>query len=119
GTLVVGLVIGSEFVAALLTRSWAGNFADLRGAKRAVVLGLLFAASSGLAYLASLAFVAQPATSVWIVLLGRILLALGESLITTGALGWAIGLVGAQNAGKVMVWIGIAIFGAYALGAPV
>lgn len=119
GTLVVGLVIGSEFAAALLSRSWAGNFADMRGAKRAVILGLLFAASSGLAYLVSLAFIATPATSVWIVLLGRILLALGESLIATGALGWAIGLVGPQNAGKVMVWIGIAIFGAYALGAPV
>lgn len=118
GTLVVGLVIGSEFAAALLSRSWAGNFADMRGAKRAVILGLLFAASSGLTYLVSLAFIATPATSVWIVLLGRILLALGESLIATGALGWAIGLVGPQNAGKVMVWIGIAIFGAYALGAP-
>lgn len=118
GTLVVGLVIGSQFVAAVLSRSWAGNFADLRGAKRAVTAGFLVAASSGLAYLASLAFLATPATSVWVLLLGRVLLALGESLIVTGAMGWAIGLVGPQNAGKVMVWIGIAIFGAYALGAP-
>lgn len=119
GTLVVGLVIGSQFVAALLSRSWAGNFADMRGAKRAVIVGFLFAASSGLLYLASLAFVATPFASVWIVLVGRLLLALGESLIVTGSLGWSIGLVGPQNAGKVMVWIGIAIFGAYALGAPI
>lgn len=119
GTLVVGLVIGSQFVAALLSRSWAGNFADMRGPKRAVITGLLLAASSGLAYLASLAFIDMPSTSLWILLLGRILLALGESLITTGALGWSLGLVGPQNAGKVMVWIGIAIFGAYALGAPI
>jgi len=119
GTLVVGLVVGAQFVAALLSRSWAGNFADMRGAKRAVILGLLFAASSGLAYLASLAFVATPVMSVWILLLGRVLLAVGESLIATGALGWSVGRVGPQNAGKVMVWIGIAIFGAYALGAPV
>jgi len=118
GTLVVGLVMGSQFAAALLSRSWAGNFADMRGTKRAVIAGLLFAASSGLAYLASLAFVATPTASTWVLLLGRVLLALGESLIATGALGWAMGLVGAQNAGKVMVWIGIAIFGAYALGAP-
>ena len=119
GTLIVGLVVGSQFIAALLSRSWAGNFADLRGAKRAVVAGLLVAASSGLVYLASLAFLAAPAASVWIVLLGRVLLALGESLIVTGAMGWSIGLVGPQNAGRVMVWTGIAIFGAYALGAPV
>lgn len=118
GTLVIGLVIGLQFVVALLSRPWAGNFADLRGTKRAVVIGCLFAASSGLVYLVSLAFVATPNTSVWIVVLGRILLALGESLIATGALGWSLGLVGSQNAGKVMVWVGIAIYGAYALGAP-
>lgn len=118
GTLVIGLVIGLQFVVALLSRPWAGNLADLRGAKRAVVIGCLLAASSGLVYLASQAFVATPTTSVWIVVLGRILLALGESLIATGALGWSLGLVGPQNAGKVMVWVGIAIYGAYALGAP-
>ncbi|MGP2888450.1 arabinose transporter [Serratia marcescens] len=118
GTLVIGLVIGLQFVVALLSRPWAGNLADLRGAKRAVVIGCLLAASSGLVYLASLAFVTTPTTSVWIVVLGRILLALGESLIATGALGWSLGLVGPRNAGKVMVWVGIAIYGAYALGAP-
>ncbi|PAT50201.1 hypothetical protein CJU41_00965 [Pseudomonas aeruginosa] len=118
GTLVVGLVIGLQFVVALVSRPWAGNLADLRGAKRAVIIGCLLAASSGLVYLASLAFVSTPAASVWIVVLGRVLLALGESLIATGALGWSLGLVGPQNAGKVMVWVGIAIYGAYALGAP-
>lgn len=119
GTMVVGLVIGSQFVAALLSRSWAGNFADMRGPKRAVITGFLIAASSGIVYLGSLALVSLPVVAVWTLVLGRILLALGESLIATGALGWAIGLVGPQNAGKVMVWIGIAIFGAYALGAPI
>ncbi|WP_245153801.1 arabinose transporter [Allopusillimonas ginsengisoli] len=118
GTLVVGLIIGLQFVVALLSRAWAGNFADLRGAKLAVTVGCLCAASSGLVYIASLLFVSAPVVSVWIVALGRVLLALGESLIVTGALGWALGLVGPQNAGKVMVWIGIAIYGAYALGAP-
>ena len=77
-----------------------------RGAKRAVITGLLIAASSGLVYLASLAFLTMPATSVWVLLFGRVLLVLGESLIVTGALGWGIGLVGPQ--GKVMAWIGIA-----------
>lgn len=36
----------------LLTRAWAGNLADMRGAKQAVLLGLLVAGCSGLAYLA-------------------------------------------------------------------
>jgi len=117
-TLAIGTVIGAQFVASLLTRSWAGNFADMRGAKRAVLTGLLVVASSGVIYLISLLFIDRPASSVAILLLGRVVLALGESLLATGALGWGLGLVGPANAGKVMAWIGIAIYGAWALGAP-
>lgn len=119
GALAIGLVIGLQFLVALLSRAWAGNFADMRGPKRAVVAGLLLTAASGVAYAVSLAFVTTPGISVWIVVLGRALLALGESLIATGALGWSLGLVGPKNAGQVMVWIGTAIYGAYALGAPI
>src|SRR6266567_8601255 len=64
GTFVVGLVAGSQFAAALLTRPWAGHLVDSRGAKLGVVVGLLVAALSGLLYLLSLRFVAQPETSV-------------------------------------------------------
>jgi len=117
-TLAIGTVIGAQFVASLLTRSWAGNFADMRGAKRAVLTGPLVVASAGVLYLISLLFVDWPASSVAILLLGRVVLALGESLLVTGALGWGLGLVGPANAGKVMAWIGIAIYGAWALGAP-
>lgn len=117
-TLVVGMVVGAQFAAALLSRAWAGNFADMRGPKRAMLIGMLVAASSGVLYLASLAFVDTPALSVWVLLAGRVVLALGESLIITGSMGWGMGLVGPQNAGKVMAWIGIAIYAAFALGAP-
>lgn len=87
-TLVVGIVIGTQFAAALLSRAWAGNLADTRGAKRAVVMGFLLASSSGIAYLVSLAFIHSPTTSVWVLLLGRVLLGCGESLVVTGALSW-------------------------------
>lgn len=117
--LVVGAVIGTQFAAALLTRAWAGNLADMRGAKQAVLLGLLVASCAGAAYLASWAWVTVPSTSLWILLLGRVLLGCGESLIVTGALSWGVGLVGPQHAGKVMAWIGIAMYGAYAVGAPI
>src|SRR5438034_10676594 len=56
GPFVVGLVAGSQFAASLLSRFWSGAYADTRGAKRAVVAGLLMAASSGLLYLLSLRF---------------------------------------------------------------
>lgn len=118
GTLVIGLAVGAQFAAALLSRSWAGNFADIRGTQRAVIAGLVTAACSGLVYLISLAFVGMPLVSLWLLVLGRVILAMGESLIVTGALGWGIGLVGPQHAGKVMAWNGIAMYGAFALGAP-
>src|SRR5262245_58614402 len=39
-TFIVGVVTGSQFVASLISRVWAGQFADRRGAKRAVIVGL-------------------------------------------------------------------------------
>jgi MFS family permease len=115
---VVGIVIGAQFAAALLSRAWAGSFADVSGSKRAMIIGLVISAISGLAYLASLAFMAMPAISLGVLLLGRVLLGCGESLIVTGALSWGISLVGPQNAGKAMAWIGIAMYAAYSTGAP-
>lgn len=115
---VVGVVVGAQFAAALLSRAWAGNVADLRGPKRAVVGGFVAAALSGLIYLASLLWLDQPAISVAVLLAGRVLLALGESLVITGTMGWGIALVGPQHGGKVMAWLGIAIYAAMAGGAP-
>src|SRR5882757_3799348 len=53
GTFVVGIVAGSQFASALLTRPWAGNFSDRRGGKRAVIIGLMLGAAAGLLYLLS------------------------------------------------------------------
>jgi len=118
GTFVVGLVAGSQFAAALLSRFWSGHYSDSRGAKGAVVVGLFMAVASGLLYLLSLRFVAVPATSVTILLLGRTLLGGAESFIITGALSWGLALGGSQNAGKVMAWVGTAMYAAFAVGAP-
>jgi hypothetical protein len=48
-----------------------------------------------------------------VLLAGRVLLALGESLVVTGTMGWGIALVGPQHGGKVMAWLGIAIYAAF------
>lgn len=118
-TFVVGLVTGSQFVASLISRVWAGRYADRRGAKRAVVAGLLAAFVAGLCYAASLGFVAQPVLSVTILLTGRALLGGAESFIITGAVAWGLTRAGPQNAGRVIAWVGMAMFAALALGAPV
>jgi MFS family permease len=118
GTFIVGLVAGSQFAASLVSRVWAGRHADSRGAKHAVVTGLILAALAGLLYILSLRFLTAPAISVTILLLGRALLGAGESFIITGAQAWGLALSGAQNTGKVLAWMGTAMYAAFAVGAP-
>jgi MFS family permease len=118
GTFVVGLVTGSQFAASLVSRVWAGRYADSYGAKRAVVIGLVTAVASGGLYLLSLHFRTSPALSVSVLIMGRALLGAAESFIITGALGWGLVLVDHRHAGKVIAWVGMAMFAAFALGAP-
>jgi MFS family permease len=119
GTFVVGLVAGSQFAASLISRPWAGHYSDSRGAKRAVVVGLLTATASGLVYLLSLSFSSAPLTSASILLLGRALLGGAESFIITAAVSWGLALVHGQSTGKVIAWVGSAMFAAFAIGAPI
>jgi MFS family permease len=118
GTFVVGLVAGSQFAASLISRPWAGHYSDSRGAKRAVVAGLLAAAASGLLYLLSLGVSSAPLASIAILLLGRAVLGGAESFIITAAVSWGLALVDPRNTGKVIAWVGSAMFAAFAIGAP-
>ncbi|MDP9840085.1 MFS family permease [Neorhizobium huautlense] len=115
---VVGLVAGGQFAASLVSRVWAGRFADRRGGKLAVIIGLLGAAASGGLYLISLVFVESPVLSVAILLVGRAVLGGAESFIITGAVSWGMMLGGPANTGKVISWIGTAMYAAFAVGAP-
>lgn len=116
---VVGLVTGSQFAASLLSRVWSGHYADSRGPKHAVVVGLFTAAVAGLLYLFSLRLVSTPRLSVTVLLLGRALLGAAESLIITGGQSWGLALVGPERAGRVIAWVGMAMFAALAIGAPI
>jgi MFS family permease len=118
GTFMVGLVAGSQFAASLISRPWAGHYSDGRGAKRGVIAGLLAASVSGLLYLLSLSFSGLPLTSVVILLLGRALLGGAESFIITAAVSWGLALADPRNTGKVIAWVGSAMFAAFAIGAP-
>ena len=64
-------------------------------------------------------FLATPATSAAILLLGRALLGIGESFIITGAQSWGLAILGVQNTSKVLAWVGSAMFAALAAGAPI
>lgn len=117
-TFMVGLITGSQFIAAVISRMWAGYYADSRGAKRAVIVGLLTAVIGGLLYLVSLRFVSAPDVSGAILLLGRALLGTAESFIITSGLAWGLALAGPANAGKVISWVGMSMFAAFAAGPP-
>lgn len=119
GTFVVGLVAGAQFIASIATRIWSGSYADRRGGKRAVMLGLVTAAASGLLYLLAWAAERSPALSVAILLVGRALLGGAESFIITGGVSWGLARVEGRHAGKVIAWVGTAMFAALALGGPV
>lgn len=118
GTFVVGLVAGAQFAAALLSRFWSGTQADRYGGKKAVITGLVLGVVAGLLYFLSLQFSAAPTASVIVLLVARAVFGGAESFVVTGALSWGLALGGPQHAGKVMAWIGTAMYVALALGAP-
>ncbi len=115
---IVGLVTGAQFAASLLSRLWSGSVADRHGPKRAVVAGLVMAIVAGLLYLLSLLALPSPVLSVAILIFGRALLGGAESFIMTGAQSWCLALAGPGNAGRMIAWIGTAMFVALAIGAP-
>ena len=119
GTFLIGLVTGSQFAAAILSRVWAGRQSDTRGPKIAVIAGLAIAAASGGLYFLSLTAVSRPAVSVSILLLGRLLLGVGESFIITGGQSWALAILTVRNTSKAIAWVGSAMFAAFAIGAPI
>ncbi|GAB3260095.1 MFS transporter [Chitinimonas naiadis] len=118
GAVWVGVVIGSQSLAALLTRAYAGKLTDSRGADVAVRRGLSMVALAGGLHLLAALVREQAALSLALLLAGRLLLGSGESLAGTGLLSWGLGRVGLPNAGRVMAWMGIAMYAAIAVGAP-
>lgn len=118
GNTVVGLVIGIQSVATLITRGYAGWLSDTRGARTAVLLGLAMCSIAGVVYFLSLLVTSQPTVSLAVLLLGRIVLGVGEGALLTGMLAWGVALAGVQNTGRVIGYLGIAMWGALAFGAP-
>jgi predicted MFS family arabinose efflux permease len=57
--------------------------------------------------------------AVTMLLVGRALLGVADSFIITGALSWGLTLLGARSTGKVMAWVGTALYAAFAVGAPI
>lgn len=118
GAVIAGLVISVQYLATLLSRSFASRIIDNQGSKRAVLIGLAGCGLSGVCMLLSAWLQGYPLASLTSLFVGRIILGSSESLVGSGSIGWGIGRVGAAHTAKVISWNGIASYGALAIGAP-
>lgn len=112
-----GLAVGISFLSTLLTRNLAGRFTDASGGKRSFHLGLILYSIASLICLVAFYFSAFKG-SYLILILGRLLLGVGESFTMVGVLSWNISLIGPKRSGIVFSLVGASIYGAYALGGP-
>ena len=118
-TLIVGLVIGIQFLATVLTRGYAGRLTDHHGGKRSALQGAAVCALGGLLYFVAALPGFSPTSSLGIIVVGRLVAGFGESQFVTGCVSWSIASVGPGRAGMSMSWTGIAMFAALAIGAPI
>jgi len=116
---IAGASVGIQFLATVLTRGYAGRMADTLGGRPTVYRGIAGCALSGLLYMLASQLPLHEVGKLAVLGLGRLAVGFGESLLITGTLAWGLGLLGAQRSAKIMAWVGMAIYGALAIGAPI
>jgi MFS family permease len=113
-----GLAVGIAFLSTIVTRPLAGKRADIQGGKNTMQRGLIVYAAAGLVCLLS-SWPHLPVAGGYAVLIaGRLLLGLGESLTMVGMINWGLGLMSPARSGKVMSLVGMGMYGAFAAGGP-
>lgn len=118
GNVLAGFGVGSAFIATIASRGFAGTLSDRRGAKLAVGRGLAFYVAGGAVSMAAGLLLHVPWQAFGVLVMGRLLIGVGESLVGVGVVAWGIGIVGAQRSGRVLALVGTALYGAFAAGGP-
>jgi MFS family permease len=114
-----GLGVGVAFFSTIVTRGYAGRLSDDRGPKVALARGLvLYVAGALISVAAGLPF-ATPWLAFFVLIAGRLVMGLGESLIAVGVIAWGIGIVGPAHSGRVLSLIGASVYAALAVGGPI
>ena len=116
---LAGLAVGITFASTILTRGMAGRMADHRGSKPTMVRGLWIYAVAGFICMAA-SWPGLPVYAAYVVLIvGRLLLGVGESLTVVGLMAWCFGIMGHKRSGRVFALVGMALYGAFAVGSPI
>lgn len=120
GNALSGLAVAVPFLSTILTRGYAGSYSDRIGGKVCAMRGLVLYMVANLICLASTWFAGL---GVWpaygVLIAGRLLLGLGESLTLIGVNAWAMAMAGPARSGRVLAMVGIAMYGALAIGGPI
>ena len=116
---LAGLAVGVAFASTVVTRGMAGRMSDHRGGKYCMVRGLWLYSLAGLVCLAA-SWRGFPAPAAYgVLIVGRLLLGVGESMALVGLLAWGFGIMGPQASGRVLALVGIGLYGAFAVGSPI
>ena len=92
GEVAVGLVIGVFAVGAVLSRPFAGRFADSRGRRPVLIAGALLMAAAGGMY--------ELAGDVGTLVAARLTLGVGEGFLFTAGSAWIVDLAPAHRRGE-------------------
>ena len=119
GNALAGLAVGISFASTIVTRGLAGRMADHKGSKLCMIRGLCLYAAAGLMCAAATWQILPASVAYGVLIIGRLLLGVGESLTVVGLLGWCFGIVGPQRSGQVFTLVGMGLYGAFAAGSPI
>lgn len=113
-----GLAVGISFASTILTRQLAGRISDRRGGRAAMVRGLLVYTAASLVCFGSAVSPLPVAGSYGALIVGRLLLGIGESLTVVGMISWGLAILGPQRSGRVISLMGMGMYGSFAAGGP-
>lgn len=113
-----GLAVGISFLSTILSRHYAGYYADVKSSKKCTFLGIIIYMLAA-AICAASAFGGLPILLAFAILIaGRLLLGFGESMAMVGMSGWHFSLIGPRHSGKILTVMGMGMYGAFAVGGP-
>ena len=118
-SVLAGLAVSAQYLATFVTRPFVGRMTDTVGSKQMVILGIGSCAVGGVFTMLGGLLIGHPPVSLTVLLVGRLFLGAGESGVSTGAIGWAIGRVGPAHSARIISWNGVATFAGIGIGAPV